>query len=62
MVDLAKSFNSMMQLYVSGYGVKALGYLAGIGLNILNGLVPSSFWCACIMEGIVRSTRNENKL
>jgi hypothetical protein len=42
MVDLPKSFNSMMSLYVSHYAVKALGYLAGIGLNILNGLVPLS--------------------
>jgi hypothetical protein len=62
MVDLAKSFNGMMQLYVSRYGVKAVGCLAGFGLNILNGLVPLSFCRACITERILRSTRNKNKL
>ena len=42
MGDLAYSFYSMIQLYVLCYVFEAIGKIRRIGLNILNGLVPSS--------------------
>jgi hypothetical protein len=42
MGDLANSFYTMIQLYVLRNVVEAAGNLTGIGLNILNGVVPLS--------------------